>query len=111
MKQHLKFHYLVLGFESETSSQACVLNTWSPATSTLWGGSGSFNWWDLDGESQSLGLYVLSPQFLASLLPVCHEVNSLLLHAPTAMLACFSLCPESTKQETGEFGVCKCQSK
>lgn len=72
-----------------------MLNTWSLAASTILGGSGSFKGWDLDGKSRSVGCHGLSPQFLAALFPVCHEVNSLLLHAPTTTLACFSTCPES----------------
>lgn len=95
----------MLGFESETSLSGLCVEPLVPSCEHSFG-----RFWKLQlvgyrWKSRSLGLYILSPQFLASLLPVCREVNSLLLHAPTAMLACFSPCPESMEQETGDYRV------
>lgn len=60
------------------SPQACLLNSWFQAGSSVWGGGRKFRSWVLDGESMSLGschwrLYLVYGSLLSVLLLLVHH--------------------------------------
>jgi hypothetical protein len=81
--------------------QVHVLNAWSPADSSIWGGAGNFSWWGLARGIRSLracswGIYLLpgphSPAFslylARSLLPVFYEVSDSAPTHPSTVIFC-----------------------